>query len=269
MKGIIYKAENLITGKVYIGQTIQKLETRIKAHYSDSKRYDYKFSKALRKYKKEDWSWKILEKELPLQLLDEKEIYYISQYNSFKIGYNSTVGGNSPVPQYSSFVYELYHPDFGIIKATKQELRKINKNLGNEIHKLLYKRNYSYKGFVLATNKDSYNKILKIHSLFHLDYGIITTTYNDFYHNYFNKDNGFSILLSKKSHYYKGWILAENKDNYNEIFNILTLEHPEFGKHTLPGKDFTKKFNLTKSNIYNLKYGKCKQSKGWKLVTNI
>lgn len=67
---------------------------------------------------------------------------------------------------------------------------------------------------------------------------------------------------------FKGWVLPENKDKYNKIFNILTLKHPEFGIHTLPGKDFSKTFNLPKHKIHKLKTGKCKEINGWKLVTN-
>lgn len=47
---------------------------------------------AIRKYGVENFSFEVLE-ECDTSLLDEKEVYYINLYNSYKEGYNATLGG--------------------------------------------------------------------------------------------------------------------------------------------------------------------------------
>lgn len=48
---------------------------------------------AIRKYGKNSFSISILEDDIPQEILDEKEIYYIDKYNTFRKGYNNTIGG--------------------------------------------------------------------------------------------------------------------------------------------------------------------------------
>ena len=58
------------------------------------KRYSYKIYNAINKYGKENFYVETLETGIPVSELDNKEIEYIEQYNSFYNGYNSTPGGN-------------------------------------------------------------------------------------------------------------------------------------------------------------------------------
>lgn len=96
MFGIIYRATNLINNKIYIGKTKQELSRRISNHYGHLKDQTY-FHKALAKYNKEDWKWDIIDFADNEKELNEKECYWIKQYNSTneKIGYNLTKGGDS------------------------------------------------------------------------------------------------------------------------------------------------------------------------------
>lgn len=81
----IYKIENLMTGKVYIGQSIH-IEVRWQEHCRPST--NSIISRAIRKYGKENFSFEILE-ECSIEELDYKEEYYIHQYNSIvPNGYN-------------------------------------------------------------------------------------------------------------------------------------------------------------------------------------
>ena len=93
--GVIYKVTNTINGKIYIGQTRKTLKLRFKQHVNDCKYYNNHFSLALRKYSINVWQTEVLE-ETDDNLLNEKEIYWISKYNTFKNGYNSTTGGDVP-----------------------------------------------------------------------------------------------------------------------------------------------------------------------------
>ena len=70
MNGIIYKAENLITHKNYIGQTIKVLKARKYEHYFSAKRANVYFHRALLKYPKEAWTWNVeCDIEAPTQVL--------------------------------------------------------------------------------------------------------------------------------------------------------------------------------------------------------
>lgn len=100
MNGIIYKAENLITYKSYIGQTIKPLETRKYNHYSLPEKVKTYFHKALLKYPKEYWIWNAeCNIEAPTQILLKEylniaENMFIEQENTLvPNGYNLTLGG--------------------------------------------------------------------------------------------------------------------------------------------------------------------------------
>jgi len=89
---VIYKAINRINGKVYIGKTINGLERRISAHLR--KKNGSYFSSALRKYGIQNFEFAIIDTAESNDVLLEKEIYWIKQFNSMTPnGYNLTQGG--------------------------------------------------------------------------------------------------------------------------------------------------------------------------------
>lgn len=92
--GIIYMATNNVNGKIYIGQTINNLSQRISGHCCPSK-VNNKFHNAIHDYGIENFTWTILEENIPEESLDEKEISYIENYKSHDrdIGYNLLIGG--------------------------------------------------------------------------------------------------------------------------------------------------------------------------------
>jgi DNA-binding transcriptional regulator YhcF (GntR family) len=63
--------------------------------YRLKKRGSYKIYKAINKYGRDSFYIELLEDNISIDDLDSKEIEYIEKYNSFKKGYNSTVGGDS------------------------------------------------------------------------------------------------------------------------------------------------------------------------------
>lgn len=85
----IYCFENIINGKLYIGQS-QNIKKRIQ-HHIIAKDSLY-FHRALKKYGYNNFNIYILE-FAELDKLSELEIYYIQKYNSFETGYNLTEGG--------------------------------------------------------------------------------------------------------------------------------------------------------------------------------
>ena len=95
--GKIYLISNDINSKLYVGQTIQTLSKRFNGHccYSKTDRSNNMYIKrAIHKYGRDKFHIKLLE-ECPIEKLDEREIYWIAYYDSFKNGYNLTLGGNS------------------------------------------------------------------------------------------------------------------------------------------------------------------------------
>ena len=88
----IYKIENLINHKIYIGQSIE-IEKRWQKHLSAKD--DFIIHKALRKYGLENFSFQIVEK-CDLSELDEKEEKWIIFYNCITpLGYNMIKGGSN------------------------------------------------------------------------------------------------------------------------------------------------------------------------------
>lgn len=95
---IIYKCTNFINGKAYIGQTISTIEKRWKGHCKCKRKCH--FSSAIRKYGTQCWKLEIIEEVSSRELLNDREIYWIAYYDTFKNGYNSTSGGKQAY-QYS------------------------------------------------------------------------------------------------------------------------------------------------------------------------
>jgi len=94
MEGIIYLASNLITGKRYVGQTIKTLEERKAKHLQNSQTdLNNRFYQAIRKHGIDSFEWEVLE-EVEGNL-DEREIYWIKEFNTLYEGYNMTIGGGT------------------------------------------------------------------------------------------------------------------------------------------------------------------------------
>ena len=95
MKKSIYKIENIINHKVYIGQT-----NNVKRRFSEHKARGYgnegqkKLYRAFNKYGIENFTFSIIETDI--ENYDEKEQYRIKYYDSIENGYNISEGGEHP-----------------------------------------------------------------------------------------------------------------------------------------------------------------------------
>ena len=92
----IYKIVNKLNGLTYVGQSINiyKRWTNHKssAFRENSKDYNIPLYKDFRKYGLDNFEFEIIEECLKEEL-NEKEQYWIKEYNSFFNGYNESVGG--------------------------------------------------------------------------------------------------------------------------------------------------------------------------------
>ena len=96
----IYLWRNLVNDKVYVGQAqnfYRRMREYIKGY--ESKR---KIGQAINKYGFENFEVYVLEKDVPLKNLNDREIFWIKEYNSCPYrkggwGYNFTFGGGGAV----------------------------------------------------------------------------------------------------------------------------------------------------------------------------
>ena len=85
--------------KYYVGQTSRTISARSGSNGSGYHKYDNniksKFANAIRKWGWDSFELTVIEEGIKDQnKLNEKEMYYISFYDSFNNGYNSTEGGD-------------------------------------------------------------------------------------------------------------------------------------------------------------------------------
>ena len=89
----IYKATNKINGKVYIGfdSNWPHRKNSHKCYHVDGKT---KFHRAIKKYGWENFEWELIYQSKDRNFtLGVMERHFIEEYDTFKKGYNSTLGG--------------------------------------------------------------------------------------------------------------------------------------------------------------------------------
>ena len=177
MKGFIYKITNRVNNKVYIGQTHFTVEHRWKQHI---KNYNIEHRKqplykAFDKYGLDNFYIEPIE-EIDSDQLDEREMYWIAYYDSFKNGYNANIGGTGKVYTWTDNQYEeirsLYLSGFttkkiaelykvsaytiiGVLKSMNVKLRNNPMDMNAyEAQELI--RDYT-TGFTLTTLAKRYN----------------------------------------------------------------------------------------------------------------
>jgi group I intron endonuclease len=93
---IIYKIENLINHKIYIGQTTINLKYRWFQHKRAANLgFDFKLYKAMRKYGINNFKIDLLQQVENIDDLNILEQEMIKKYNSIENGYNCTTGGKN------------------------------------------------------------------------------------------------------------------------------------------------------------------------------
>ena len=94
---VIYLITNLINNKKYVDHTQQgREEKRWQEHFVYTVNDNKILHNAIRKYGQENFEAEVIEAEIPEDLIDERERYYIKYYNTFYLngqGYNMTEGG--------------------------------------------------------------------------------------------------------------------------------------------------------------------------------
>lgn len=95
----IYLITDLTNNKKYVGQVIQHrgYKSRFAEHINGTKTANTRMlSNAIIKHGANNFIVELIESGIPENLIDEKEVFYISHYNTYypnKLGYNMTLGG--------------------------------------------------------------------------------------------------------------------------------------------------------------------------------
>lgn len=96
-KGVIYKIENLVNGKVYIGQTVRSFKERMKHHLSLLRRgihNNQHLQSAWNKYGENNFEFSIIE-TCDIEDIDKLETQWIAHYRETTGVYNLESGGNT------------------------------------------------------------------------------------------------------------------------------------------------------------------------------
>lgn len=136
---IIYKVTNKENNKVYIGKTVRELKVRKWAHYDSARNLNSEtnFHRALMKYPKESFVWEIIGNANTEDKLNQLEIDFIKEYNSFRIGYNMSEGGTGGLtykkgsPLYEKIKHKLGKWKNGNPGSTKEAIEKRKETFKN------------------------------------------------------------------------------------------------------------------------------------------
>lgn len=152
--GTIYKITNTKTGKVYIGKTTKSLNDRLQGHINNAdKGNNFKLSLAIRKYGKENFIIEPIDFAETREELNEKEIHYISEYNSLEDGYNMTMGGEGG----NTYINKSDEEMKAISGKISTALRKNNGNRGQFVGP----KNSMYGKHHTPETKEKMSKALK------------------------------------------------------------------------------------------------------------
>lgn len=138
----IYKIVNKINGKIYIGKTLKTIQERFNEHCNDYKKDRNEkrpLYSAMNKYGIENFYIEEVEKCLDSEI-DNREKYWIEYYNSFKNGYNATLGGDGKAYIDRELVIKTYNE-----LKNQTKTAKILNICVDSVHDILVQNNIQIK----------------------------------------------------------------------------------------------------------------------------
>lgn len=152
----VYKITNKTNGKIYIGASkdIEKRFYEHKSTYNSKRKYNKTLYAAFRKYGIDSFNFEVLEKT-SLENMFEREKYWIQYYDSYRNGYNETLGGEGGyAPGERSNWSKLTEQDVIAIRTAYK-----NNKSRKEIYKL-YKDKISFSGFSMIWRGANWKHIM-------------------------------------------------------------------------------------------------------------
>ena len=126
MKGNLYVITNSVNDKVYVWKTYRTIEERFKEHILESKRERSKnrdIYKAMNTLGVDKFHINLLG-QFDEGLLEEKECEYIKLYDSYRNGYNNTLGGDGK--RYVEFTDEEAIETYNRCKSVRKACKELN-----------------------------------------------------------------------------------------------------------------------------------------------
>ena len=116
----IYQITNDVNGKIYIGKTEQSIQTRFQEHCRERFRSTERpLYRAMNKYGVEHFHIELLEET---NHPEERETFWIEQKQSFKNGYNATLGGDGK----HYLDYDLIYSTYEALQNATATAKKLN-----------------------------------------------------------------------------------------------------------------------------------------------
>jgi group I intron endonuclease len=180
----IYKIENIKNNRIYIGQTLD-FKTRFREHRNQCHENRHILNDSIN-YTIDDFKFDILCTCDNQNDADDREIYYISEYHSYKTehGYNLTKGGKGLIIRETKIVYKV-DLNFNVISkydSIRESARENNMDASN-IYRCCINKLNKYNGYYwcfcledINSKRNSENKCRKVEvAIFDLDGNIIET----------------------------------------------------------------------------------------------
>ena len=285
--GEIYKITNKITNGIYIGKTVKTAQVRWYGHVSEALHFiedhPYILNDAIRKYGPDNFKVETIETITDDMLLLDREIYWISQYNSYyknnPLGYNMTLGGEGNTKISTKTLLDLWNLGWSQ-KAIAQYLQI---NLNTVCARL--------QGLIPEAERLERARITKCKTVyqFTLD-GILVATYasvNEASVAVGLAASSISNVLNKRNHTAGNFIwsytlkdIAERVETYNHRFKHPRYNDQKVGKYDSDNNliqiynsisEAARQNNISSSsNITSCCQGRRKTCGGfiWKYITN-
>ena len=140
----VYKITNLVNNKIYIGQSARGVAQRFYRHICDAMNgtIDTHFARAIRKYGPENFMVDIIDSASNQEELNQKEQYWIREYDSIRHGYNETdaiykSGGNTYMSKTESEMNDIRdrirETKLGSKNPHSRKIKCRNENTGEEL----------------------------------------------------------------------------------------------------------------------------------------
>lgn len=211
----IYGIKNLVTGKMYIGKSVE-MENRFKKHLNtlkNNKHHSEYLQNSYNKHGKEVFIFGIIE-HCPVEDLDKQEKYWIDYYDSYNNGYNCTIPNGINCGHIWTDENKLKLSAVMKKNSMKISLSKRREKMNN-MRKLVNYENFSYrfKNKYYLYNKDTFELE------YEFDYTIDCAKFLGIAAN--KLKTKYNKLLKEKGQGYKGFIIVKESTNKEELFNII------------------------------------------------
>ena len=124
--GLIYTIICKVNGKRYVGQTVCELSKRWREHIQESRGQSHKpLYRAMSKYGIGMFNVRILEEDIPVELLSDRERHWITQFDSYNQGYNLTTGGEVSYALREDVRERISESHMGVSKPEEQVQKMI------------------------------------------------------------------------------------------------------------------------------------------------